>query len=116
MPVALSMRKTFSVISSEAYHLDPRELRGLGLEVRERSAENAFDDHSACVGFTREQRRMRWEALVGSIREKGYDEEEPILIMINRKDGRKDRIFQGHHRLAACIEAGLDRVPVRFVW
>lgn len=50
-----------------------------------------------------------------NIKTKGFLDECSILIMTNRKDNKKDQIYQGHHRLAMAIELELSKVPVHFV-
>lgn len=49
------------------------------------------------------------------IRREGFNDKFPITIMLLRKDGKRDKILQGHHRLNMAIELGLETVPVKFV-
>ena len=48
-------------------------------------------------------------AVARSIRDGGYDEEQPILI------DERWRVIDGLHRLAACILAGRESIPCRIV-
>ena len=64
--------------------------------------------------LTREEREARYDELKESIETCGFNEEYPILIML-RREGGEDRIFEGHHRLNIAIELGLETVPVRFI-
>ena len=104
--------------SSKVYMLDPAELRRLGLEKGKKSRDDCYGSHKCFKGQpkadTLADRQQRWDELKETISE-GFDPRFPIIVMINRKNGNTDQIFQGHHRLAIAIELGLDRVPVRFV-
>ena len=64
--------------------------------------------------MTREQKEKRYDSLKESIEVYGFNEEFPILIML-RREGGEDQIFEGHHRLNISIELGLETVPVRFI-
>jgi len=64
---------------------------------------------------TLHERQKRWDDLRDSIIENGFDPNQPITIMLNRKDGNRDQVFQGHHRLVIAIELQLSAIPVRFV-
>lgn len=48
--------------------------------------------------------------LVTGMRKHGYDESQPISG-VRREDGRIV-ISDGHHRVAAAIRAGIEKVPV----
>ena len=56
----------------------------------------------------------RYDTLKESIRQEGFNEEFPIVIML-RRENNEDKLFEGHHRLNIAIELGLATVPVRFM-
>ena len=65
-------------------------------------------------GATDGERYARWDGLVRSMRENGFDPMNPIQIEIEVNNG-KDQIMQGHHRLFAAEEVGIEMVPVAFL-
>ena len=106
--------------SSEVYLISPIQLRNLEIELdvpgRARAVhdrENAYEG-TVRAYLTREQKEAKYDTLKESIRHKGFNEEFPIIIMLNRENN-KDQIFQGHHRLNIAIELELSTVPVRFI-
>ena len=112
------MNKTKSSSSSKVYHISPIYLRNLGVEVsggrrKRRERDNAYD-HPVYNTWTREQKEERYDTLKESIRQEGFNEEFPIVIML-RREGGEDKLFEGHHRLNIAIELGLATVPVRFM-
>jgi hypothetical protein len=111
------MRRDFTNQSSETYHIDPKHLRALHVELMQRTRENAYGSHKECKQIPPEERAKRYDDLKEKIRAEGFKEEFPITIMLLRNGGKKDRILQGHHRLISiAIELDLRTVPVRFVY
>ena len=105
--------------SSKVYHISPVYLRSLRVEVSggrrmRRERDNAYDGKDEVKGWTREQKNERYDTLKESIRQEGFKEEFPIIIML-RREGGEDKLFEGHHRLNIAIELGLATVPVRFM-
>ena len=106
--------------SSRVYHISPTYLRNLGgLERRGRGGvgrhrDNAYDGKEETLHLTREEKEARYDTLKESIKVDGFNEEFPILVML-RREGGEDQIFEGHHRLNIAIELGLETVPVRFI-
>ena len=105
--------------SSKVYHISPLYLRKLGLERRGRGGlgrhrDNAYDGKEETKDLTREQKEEKYDTLKESIDKDGFNEEFPILVMF-RREGGEDRLFEGHHRLNIAIELGLETVPVRFI-
>ena len=104
--------------SSKVYHISPIYLRNLRIEVSggrrmRRERDNAYDGKEETLGWTREQKEERYDTLKESIKE-GFKEEFPIIIML-RREGGEDKLFEGHHRLNIAIELGLETIPVRFM-
>ena len=106
----------YDIISSKTYNISPTQLRGLGVEIIERTRDNAYKKHYEYKHMTQEERGQVYDRLKEQIRIQGFKEEYPITIMLLRKDGKKDKILQGHHRLNMAIELGIATVPVRFVY
>ena len=109
----------YTKTSSKLYHINPHYLRKLGLERYGkggvgRHRDNAYDGKEETSHLTREEREARYDELKESIETCGFNEEYPILIML-RREGGEDRIFEGHHRLNIAIELGLETVPVMFI-
>ena len=105
--------------SSKVYHISPIYLRNLRIEVSggrrmRRERDNAYDGKEEVQGWTREQKEERYDTLKESIRQEGFNEEFPIVIML-RRENNEDKLFEGHHRLNIAIELGLATVPVRFM-
>ena len=105
--------------SSKVYHISPIYLRNLRIEVSggrrmRRERDNAYDGKEEVQGWTREQKERRYDTLKESIRQEGFNEEFPIVIML-RRENNEDKLFEGHHRLNIAIELGLATVPVRFM-
>ena len=106
-------------ISSKVYHISPIYLRNLRIEVSggrrmRRDRDNAYDGKEEVQGWTREQKERRYDTLKESIRQEGFNEEFPIVIML-RRENNEDKLFEGHHRLNIAIELGLATIPVRFM-
>ena len=105
--------------SSHVYHISPIYLRNLRVEVSggkrmRRERDNAYEGKEEVRGWTYEQRVRRYDQLKESIEKDGFNEEFPIVIML-RREGGEDKLFEGHHRLDIAIELGLETVPVRFM-
>ena len=79
-----------------------------------RERDNAYEGKEEVRGWTYEQRIKRYDQLKESIRINGFKEEFPVIIML-RREGGEDKLFEGHHRLNIAIELGLESVPVRFI-
>ena len=81
-----------------------------------RNREKAYGvSHPNGKNKTIEQRLEEYDKLKEAINKNGFSPDKPIIIMLRRKNG-KDKILEGHHRLAIAIDLGLDRVPVKFVY
>ena len=105
--------------SSHVYYISPIHLRNLRVEVsggrrRRRERDNAYDGKDEVRGWTRKQKEERYDTLKESIRKEGFKEEFPVIIML-RREGGEDKLFEGHHRLNIAIELGLATIPVRFM-
>ena len=96
--------------SSKVYHISPTYLRNLRVEVSggrrmRRERDNAYEGKEEVQGWTFEQRAQRYDTLKESIKQEGFKEEFPVIIML-RREGGEDKLFEGHHRLNIAIELG----------
>lgn len=80
----------------------------------ERNAENAYQWNNKRWHISREEASKRYANLKKSIQKKGYDKKSPMFVMLNRKFGAKDQLFQGHHRVGICKELGVEEVSITF--
>jgi hypothetical protein len=105
--------------SSMIYFLDPLTIRKMGVEKHRKTRDKCFESHSEYKGQPKQDtlasRQKRWDDLRFNIAQNGFDPNHPITIMLKRKNGKRDQVFQGHHRLAIAIGLQLREVPVRFV-
>ena len=89
------------------YHISPKAIRRLGLERAIRS----IDNPQRRKGKDRQASMAR---LVESLRRDGFRDDKPINMMLCRTKGLYDSVRQGHHRISACIELGIDRMAMEF--
>ena len=85
--------------SSKVYHISPIYLRNLRVEVsggrrRRRERDNAYEGKEEVQGWTYEQRVERYDQLKESIKKNGFNEEYPLIIML-RREGGQDKLFEG---------------------
>lgn len=89
------------------YHISARAVRQMGLERAIRTV--AHPQRRRGVDRMASMRR-----LVESLRTNGYDDAYPIMIMLCRTVGVQDSLRQGHHRVSACLDCGIDRMAAQF--
>ena len=106
----------YNIISSETYYISPMLLRDLGLESCKRTRDTAYENLDEYKHMTKKEREQTYDQLKEQIKTQGFKNDYPIIIFLLRKEGKKDMIFQGHHRLNIAIELGISRVPVRFAY
>jgi len=109
------MRRDYSIESSKVYMISPSHLRELGVELLQRTRDNAYRSHKEYKHLSQEERGKLYDELKDKIAREGFRSDLPITLMLRRKDGVQDKILQGHHRLSIAIELGREVVPVRFV-
>jgi hypothetical protein len=96
--------------------LNPLHLRELGVELIQRTRDNAYGSHGEYQHRSQEERAKLYDELKAKIEQEGFRRDLPITVMLRRQCGNKDKILQGHHRLSVAIEIDLKFVPVRFVY
>jgi hypothetical protein len=106
----------YKYISSETYYINPKHLRELNLELEVHTENNAYTKTPNINNLSQTERTAKYNELKEKIQSEGFKDECPIIIMPLREDGKKDKIFQGHHRLNIAIELNLPAVPVKFAF
>lgn len=99
--------------SSRVYQVPCSDLRNMGIERCVRTSENAY--LLKRYPLNKQQRDKKYDQLKESLK-KGYDSQKPISVMLCRHWGLKDSLDDGHHRLSACIDGGVETVFVRFCY
>jgi hypothetical protein len=106
----------YNVISSDTYMICPKQLVDLNLQINPMNRGNCFEKSHEHKDKNIEERQAIYDDLKEKIKSKGFSAQFPIKVKINREKGVKDKILDGHHRLAIALELELPVVPVRFVW
>lgn len=78
-----------------------------------RTRENAYQWTNKRWQMSKEEAQKRYKSLYRSLK-RGYDRNQPMMILLNRHGGVQDQLLQGHHRLSICEELGIDEVSVSF--
>ena len=107
------LRKKFKFENEKTYHTSLKKIKELGIERGVRTAENAYAI-SKRWHISKEERTRRYNKLVNSLNEKGFDDNYPISIMLCRRCGIKDSVDDGHHRIRVCVEHNIDRIAIKF--
>lgn len=101
------LRNRYRYEGTGVYHISARAVRAMGLERAIRTTDNPQkrkdDDRTASM-----------RRLLESIRTRGFDDLHPINVQLCRTWGSRDSLRQGHHRVSACLECGVDRMAVHF--
>jgi len=110
-----ALRRRTTRMGAGVYHANPIDLRRLGLEILVRNEANAYSAISR-TQMPAGEGPVHWKRLKESIRTQGFKDDFPIVILLRRTAGFRDRLLQGHHRLAIAIELGLPVVPISFAY
>ena len=101
-------RNRYRYHGSRVYHISAKAVRGMKIERAIRTTDNpqqrAGKDRAASMS-----------RLLTSLKRDGYRDDKPIAVMLCRTGGLADSLRQGHHRVSACLECGVDRMAVEFV-
>ena len=101
-------RNRYRYHGSRVYHISAKAVRGMKIERTIRTTDNpqqrAGKDRAASMS-----------RLLTSLKRDGYRDDKPIAVMLCRTGGLADSLRQGHHRVSACLECGVDRMAVEFV-
>ena len=102
-----SLRNLHRFRSSNIYHTSAAAIRALAVERATRSLANPQPRKNR-------DRAASMQRLAASLRANGFRDDRPIAIMLCRSFGTRDSLRQGHHRIAACVELGVDRIATSF--
>lgn len=97
------VRNFFRYEGTGVYHIDAHAVRALGVERAIRTLDNVARGHE-----------HKMKKLYTTLRENGYNDAKPIKVMLCRICGRVDSLRNGHHRVSACLELGVDRMAILF--
>lgn len=108
------VKRKFYLRNNHSFRVLFDELLGANLTRGERNRENAYQWTNKRWKMSREEANKKYNELYNSIKENGYDQTSPMIVMLNRKMGVKDQILQGHHRIGICKELDIKEVNVCF--
>ena len=100
-------RNCYRYHGSHVYHISAKAVRGMKIERAIRTTDNP----QARAG---KDRAASMDRLLTSLKRDGYRDDKPIAVMLCRTGGLADSLRQGHHRVSACLECGVDRMAVEF--
>lgn len=109
-----TIKRKHYIISPKVYTIPLQCLYDNQVLRAKRTAANAYEWTNKRWQMSVEEKQKRWNDLYYSLKTRGFDPKEPILLVLNRSLGVKDQIFQGHHRLGICKELGILEVSVSF--
>lgn len=113
-PVIRKLRYKIRFYGSNVYHLDPKDIRAMKIERTIKTRDNAYSFTNPKYKMSLQERSDEYDRIFNSVKNNGFNDEEPIDIMLCRLAGAKDCLNNGHHRMGIAIELGLNRIPVRF--
>ena len=108
------LKRKFYVKNNTSFRVCFERLLEAKLTRGERNRENAYQWTNKKWQISKEEAVLRYNELYNSIKNNGYDEKNPMIVMINRKFGIKDQILQGHHRIGICKELGVKEANICF--
>lgn len=108
-----ALRQKFKFENERLYHTSLKKIKALNIERGVRTAENAYAI-SKRWHISQEERARRYQKLVNSLNENGFNDNYPISVMLCRRCGIKDSIDDGHHRIGVCSEYNIDRIAIKF--
>lgn len=113
-PLVRKLRYRIRYYGSNVYHIDPKYIRALKIERTIKTRENAYSFTNPKYRMTQQERDDEYNRIYNSVKENGFDDNEPVDIMLCRLMGAKDCVNNGHHRMGIALELGLEKIPVRF--
>ena len=109
-----SLKRKLYIRNSTSFRVLFDKLMEANLQRGVRNRENAYQWTNKRWKMSNEEAQKRYNDLYNSIKENGYDEDSPMIVMLNRKFGIKDQILQGHHRIGICQELDVKEVNICF--
>lgn len=108
------LKRRYYSTGSRYYHTPLDTLLSKQIHRGIRTAANAYKWTNKRWALPEEERVKRYQELYQSLKTHGYDDNSPLLILLNRNLGVKDQLLQGHHRIGICKELNINDVTVKF--
>lgn len=108
------IKRRYYATSANTYHTPLSTITRNRLNRGIRNAQNAYQWSNKKWATPEEERVKRYQELYNSLKQNGYDDASPMLVLLNRAWGVKDQLLQGHHRLSICQELGIEEIAVNF--
>lgn len=108
------IKRRFYVCSNDIFRVRLSDIINAKLPRGERNESNAYQLNNKRWHLDKEEAKKRYTDLKNSIKKNGYNYKKPMFVMLNRKFGVKDQLFQGHHRIGICKDLGIEEVSISF--
>ena len=108
------LKRHYYHINDAVFTVRLADILNAGLPRGERNEKNAYQWTNKRWQISKEEAQKRYAELRASMQKHGYDKKSPMFVMLNRKFGAKDQLFQGHHRIGICKELGISEVSILF--
>lgn len=110
------IRKKYQDFSTFSYEIQLSDIINNKLERNIKSEETAYNysDRNKW-GVPKDQRSSRFNQINESFKQHGYDKNHPMMIMLCRGLGVKDKLHQGHHRMYFCRKYNIQYVQIQFL-
>lgn len=110
------IRKKYQDSSSSSYEIKLSDIIDHHLERNLKTEETAYNySERNKWGVPEDQRSARFNKIDESFKQHGYDKNHPMMIMLCRGLGVKDKLHQGHHRMYFCRKYNVQYVQVEFL-
>ena len=110
------IRKKYQDSSTYSYEIKLSDIIDNHLERNLKTEDTAYNysDRNKW-GVPKDQRSSRFNKIDESFKQNGYDKNHPMVIMLCRGLGVKDKLHQGHHRMYFCRKYNIQYVQVKFL-
>lgn len=110
------IRKKYQDGSMNSYEIKLTDIIDNHLERNLKTEDTAYNysDRNKW-GVPKDQRSSRFNKIDESFKQNGYDKNHPMVIMLCRGLGVKDKLHQGHHRMFFCRKYNIQYVQVEFL-
>lgn len=110
------IRKKYLDFSVNSYEIYLSDIIDNHLERNIKSEETAYNySERNKWGVPKDQRQARFHEIDESFKNHGYDQRYPMVVMLCRGLGVKDKLHQGHHRMFFCRKYNIKYVQVQFL-
>jgi hypothetical protein len=109
------VRSRHQNFSSHAYRILLTDITENSLERNIKTPETAYNWTSKRWKLDEDKRQQRYQKLLDSFKQDGYNFDYPMHIMLCRSMGVKDKLNQGHHRMMFCKMFDVEEVNTKFI-